>query len=237
MRNNLRHTISAVFAGSASFDASTSAAVTQTVSKADTTTTLTSSGPAMLGDSVTFTAIVGPVAPGAGTPTGMLTFTDGATVIGAAALAHGTAVFSTDALTIGTHSISAAYAGDGSFNSSQSSALAQTVTYRICVLYDSAKAKMSGSTLPVKVQLCDAAGVTTSSTDRVVTATRISVVTGGPAGPLAASGNANPGNVFRLDAGTYIFNLKTTGFSTGTYALWFTVSGDPIEHDVPFTVR
>jgi hypothetical protein len=36
---------------------------------------------------------------------------------------------------------------------------------------------------------------------------------------------------------SYIFNLKTTGLSTGTYALTFMATGDPIPHTVQFQVR
>jgi len=41
------------------------------------------------------------------------------------------------------------------------------------------------------------------------------------------AGNANPDSDFRFDptlgtSGGYIFNLKTTGLTTGTYNLYFT---------------
>lgn len=56
------------------------------------------------------------------------------------------------------------------------------------------------------------------------------------------AGNANPDTNFRFDAslggvGGYIFNLKTTGLSTGTYRLGFTVDADPTIHTVQFSVR
>ena len=54
--------------------------MTQTVGTDNTTTVLSSSAnPACLGQSVTFTATVAPVPPGTGTPTGTVTFRDGAT--------------------------------------------------------------------------------------------------------------------------------------------------------------
>ena len=232
------HVITATFGGSVNFSSSTSTAITQPVNKADTATTVTSSGPATLGDTVTFTASVGTLAPGAGSPGGLVTFSDGTSVLGTAALNHGTATLSTAALGIGTHTVTASYAGDASFNGSLSTAaVTQTVSYRICVLYDGTKANQTGSTLPIKIQLCDASGQNRSLVDRVLTATGIAIVSGGPAGPLSAAGNANPGNVFRFDAGTYLFNLKLSGFGGGVYHLRFTVSGDPIEHAVQFTVR
>jgi hypothetical protein len=35
----------------------------------------------------------------------------------------------------------------------------------------------------------------------------------------------------------YAFNLQTSGFSTGTYALTFTATGDPTPHQVYFQIR
>lgn len=57
-------------------------------------------------------------------------------------------------------------------------------------------------------------------------------------GPLNDSGNANPDNAFRfVSSGEYLFNLKTTGLATGTYALTFTATGDPNPHQVQFQIR
>ena len=78
------HTITAVYEGDASFTTSTSADLTQTVELAQTNTELElSDNPTVFGQSVTFTATVSVTAPGAGTPTGTVTFKDGATTIGA----------------------------------------------------------------------------------------------------------------------------------------------------------
>ena len=56
------------------------------------------------------------------------------------------------------------------------------------------------------------------------------------------AGNANPDSNFRFypalgGTGGYIFNLKTTGLATGSYKLFFTLTGDPTVHDLPFVVR
>jgi hypothetical protein len=59
-------------------------------------------------------------------------------------------------------------------------------------------------------------------------------------GILEDSGNANPDNQFRFvpDAGgSYIFNLSTKNLAQGTYALMFTVAGDPTTHTVQFQVK
>ena len=89
-------------------------------------TSLTSSvNPSLLGASVTFTATV--TGPG-GTPTGSVTFYDGASPLGSNALASGTATLSTSALTAGSHSISAVYSGDANYATSTSSTLSQAVS-------------------------------------------------------------------------------------------------------------
>src|SRR5207253_7996640 len=77
------HTTTAESAGHPIFTASTSANLTQTVNQAGTTTAVSSSvNPSVFGQSVTFTATVSAVAPGAGTATGTVTFKDGATTLG-----------------------------------------------------------------------------------------------------------------------------------------------------------
>ena len=86
----------------------------QMVNQVSTITTLTSNpNPSVYGQSVTFTARVEVVAPGAGTPTGTVTFKDGATVLGTGTLnASGLATFTTSTLAVGNHSITASYGGD-----------------------------------------------------------------------------------------------------------------------------
>ncbi|MBV5332850.1 Ig-like domain repeat protein, partial [bacterium] len=61
------------------------------------------------------------VSAASGTPTGSVTFKDGATTLGSTALTNGVATYTTAALTFGTHSIVVAYPGDANFGSSGSS--------------------------------------------------------------------------------------------------------------------
>src|SRR3989442_12109952 len=92
------------------------------------TTLFRSVNPSVFGQSTTFTATVAPVSPGAGTPTGTVNFLDGATVIGSGTLSAAapfTATFSTGALSVATHSITATYLGDGNFLTSTSGAVSQ----------------------------------------------------------------------------------------------------------------
>jgi hypothetical protein len=120
------HNITAVYGGDSNYTGSTSAVLTQTVNQNSSTTTVsTAPNPSTYGTSVTFTANV--TGPG-GTPTGTVTFKDGANPLGPGTLnGSGQATFSTSTLTSGNHSITAVYGGDGSFSSSTSSALTQTV--------------------------------------------------------------------------------------------------------------
>jgi len=122
------HSITAVYSGDTTYATSTSGAVPLTVSKASTTTlTPTTNGtPSVYGVSVTFSATVEANAPGAGTPTGIVTFMDSATTLGTGTLnSSGVASFSTSTTTplaVGSHSITAVYAGDTNFTTSTSSA-------------------------------------------------------------------------------------------------------------------
>ncbi|MBI4886845.1 MAG: Ig-like domain repeat protein, partial [Acidobacteria bacterium] len=123
------HSMTAVYSGDTSFTTSTSPALMQVVNRADTTTTVTSGpSPSAYGQSVTFTATVGVIAPGAGTPTGSVQFKDNGTPIGSAAtLSGGSASFSTTQLTVGTHTITADYNAGPDFNASSSGGVTQTV--------------------------------------------------------------------------------------------------------------
>ncbi|SPF38768.1 NHL repeat containing protein [Candidatus Sulfopaludibacter sp. SbA4] len=116
------HNLTAFYSGDGNDTPSTSAAVVVTVSKANSSVTLTSSqNPAVSGQAVTFTATVTPSA-----ATGTVQFLDGATALGTATISGGTAAFSTSSLSAGSHSITAAYSGDGNYNSA-SAALTQAV--------------------------------------------------------------------------------------------------------------
>ena len=122
------NSITGVYSGDSNFMTSTSAALSQTVKQASTTTSVVSSlNPSVAGQAVTFTATVSPVSPGSGTPTGTATFMDGSTMLGTTVLSGGTASFTTSALAVGTHSIKVVYSGDANFNTSKSSVLSQVV--------------------------------------------------------------------------------------------------------------
>jgi hypothetical protein len=77
------------------------------------------------GMSVTFTATVASVT--TGTPTGTVTFNNGATVLGTGLLSGGVATFTTNNLPAGTNAITASYSDDAYFLPSASSALLQVI--------------------------------------------------------------------------------------------------------------
>jgi hypothetical protein len=123
------NSITAAYLGDSSFGASTSAAITQTVNKASTTTLLTSSAnPSGLGQGVTFTATVSPSGLGAGLPTGTVQFFNGSVSLGTANLIAGVATFSTSSLPQGTSTITATYSSDANFTASTSNAVSQSVS-------------------------------------------------------------------------------------------------------------
>jgi hypothetical protein len=122
------HTVTATYAGNTGVAGST-ATGTATVNMTSTTTTLTSTpNPSAPGQTVTFTATVAPVAPGTGTPTGTVTFviSGGPTLVGTLNAAGQTTV-STNALTTGSHTVTATYSGDSCYSPSTAS-LTQTVS-------------------------------------------------------------------------------------------------------------
>jgi hypothetical protein len=83
-----------------------------------------STNPAFDLNAVTFTATVSsPESP----PSGSVSFYDGTTLLGPISLAAGLANYTTSSLTVGTHSITAAYSGDSNFLNQTSAVVTQTV--------------------------------------------------------------------------------------------------------------
>lgn len=123
------HSITAVYNGDASFLGATSSALPQSVAPANTTTILVANiNPAVQGQAVNFAAAVSAKAPGAGTPTGTVTFRDGNAVLATVPLnGMGQAVCSTASLAIGTHAITATYNADSNFNGSASAVVSELI--------------------------------------------------------------------------------------------------------------
>jgi len=124
------YTVTAVY-HSWSATSTSSGDVTVTSSIATTTAVTSSSNPSVVGQSVLYTATVTPNS-GSATPTGTVTFKDGAatiTCVGGNQTLNGSGVATCPFTytSVGTPSITAEYAGAGSFIASTSTAFTQTV--------------------------------------------------------------------------------------------------------------
>jgi hypothetical protein len=120
------HTITVSYGGDSNFSPSTSAPITQTVNATPTSSITVSSqnNPSVAGAPVTFAATV---TSNNGTPSGAVTFQDGGAAIGTASLVSGTARLTVTNLSVGAHSITALYAGDGTYPAATSAPIQQQV--------------------------------------------------------------------------------------------------------------
>jgi hypothetical protein len=110
------HTVTAAYNGVTNYSGS-AGSVNHVVNKADTALTVTTSlSPTTYGQIVTFTALLAAVPPGAGTPTGLVTFTIDGIPASTPTLSDGVATFSTAALGAGVHTVAVIYDGDANFN-------------------------------------------------------------------------------------------------------------------------
>jgi autotransporter-associated beta strand protein len=200
------HSILASYNGDSNFSGSGSVSGLNQIVKQDSTTTsaVTSSNASpVFGQTVTFTTTVSAVAPGSGTPTGTVTFLDGATSLGTGTLSNGTATFSTSDLAAGSHSITASYGGDSNFLASSSkSALAQSV------------AKASSTTSANASPTASVFGQTVSIT---VSVAAVSPGSGAPTGSISfLDGSVSIGSA-TLTGGSATFT--TTALGAGSHSI------------------
>ncbi|HEY6374718.1 MAG TPA: Ig-like domain-containing protein, partial [Edaphobacter sp.] len=204
--------ITASTAGDATNNPATSPATVVTVAKTTPTVTLISSAnPSNVSQSVTFTSTVPAGA------SGTVTFLDGTTVLGAGAVsAGGAATFSTANLTVGTHTITAAYGGSDSYGAATSAPLAQVVgkAPTTIVLTQSQPTELLGSTVTFTATV--AAGVPTptgavSFLDGTTVLGTAPLSTNGTVISFVLSGNAG---------------YATSTLTTGTHTITATYSGD-----------
>ena len=142
------YTVTAVYSGNATYAGSTSNALPETVNQASTTTTLAAANDSWIfGQNVTFTATISPTSPGSGMTTGKVTFQDGSAILGTAWLGStGLALFTTNNLSVGTHTITAIYGGDNNFTwSGSENTLTQTITQDSTTTTVTSPANPSGS--------------------------------------------------------------------------------------------
>jgi len=113
------HFITANYSGDAGHPASSVTMLQKVHANASSTVLASSPNPSSFGQAVSFTATVSAVPSGAGTPTGMVTFQDGVTVIGQVPLSSGGGASITKSnLPPGGHSIVATYVSDTQFAAS-----------------------------------------------------------------------------------------------------------------------
>jgi hypothetical protein len=158
------YSVTATYAGNSNDTGSTSAALAFSVVQATTSVQLASSSSSVQVNSpVTFTATV---SGNGGTPTGNVTFMDGANTLGSIPLSNGVATYSTSSLAVGAHNITAVYAGDANDAGSTSGVLTETVT----AYATTTQLAASGTKLTTDQQLT-LLTTTTSSTGGAVTGT------------------------------------------------------------------
>jgi polygalacturonase len=180
--------------------------VTSTGSPTPTSTTLQSSAnPSTYGNTVMFTATVSPAPTNGET----VTFKDESTTIGTGTLNSGQATYTTTAtqLAAGSHSITAAYVGDGAYGASTSSIVTQTVNQRTLTV--------SGLTVNNKVY--DGTTAATLNTNgyalnTVIGGDVVTLVTNGYTATFASSNVANGISVT-------VTNLSLGGAQAGNYTL------------------
>jgi hypothetical protein len=138
----------------------------------------------------------------------------------------------------GYYTATATFAGNANYLPATATATI-TVAFEARTLTDLSKAFAAGRTIPIKLQLTDAAGHNLSSSDVDVAALKLERVNADGTRSVVSlqdAGGANPGNLFRYDAGLqgYIFNLSTKGLSAGQYAFSWMAEDDPTVHELSF---
>ena len=198
------HVITATYAGDSSFAPSTSTPITQVVDPAPSAVSLTSSAnPSALGTAVSFTATV---TSSAGTPTGTVSFIDGASVVGSATLASGQTTVELSNLAVGTHSLTALYIATADFASSTSTSLSQVVDPAPSTTTVASSANPSGVGDPV-----------------VFTAS-VSSPSGSPTGTVAFTDGVQAIGTANLTSGQA--SLTVSDLASGGHTITATYSGD-----------
>ncbi len=159
------HPIRAAYAGDATYAASTSQAITQTINRDVTTVAVSSTlNPSAYGQAVSFAALV--TTTGSTTPTGTVTFKNGSTNLATVALMNGAAVLTRSNLAGGSHTITVVYNGDTVNAPSTSAALVQQVNPSTTTTAVRSSVNPSRVGLPVRFT-----AAITSATGRVPTGT------------------------------------------------------------------
>ena len=173
------------------------------------------------------------VCPIYGSPTGSVVFTDNGTALGPQTLnIEGDAEFSY-AASVGTHSVSASYSGDKSYNASASTVSAQYDNFTVIKNTPTLGLGASNATASGSV----AGGQTTVLTLVVENSAAVDSLAAAPTGTVTLSGapagtNTTASLVSAIDPaigvpqGVALFTVPA-GIAPGTYGLTFTYNGDP----------
>jgi hypothetical protein len=205
------HQIIATYSGDANDAGSASQTLTEDIVSATgipvaTMTTVTTSGsPAYIGQPVTFTATVtwkyGTVPNGE-----QVTFYNGSTSLGTAAISNGMAAFTTSSLTAATHTIKATYSGDANFKTSNGT-VKQTVSLYPATVVLTASPNPSPYKAPV-----------------TLTATVISNAPNPPTGKVDFYNGTTSLGMVTMTGGAAV--LSTTKLPLGSDSLTATYEGD-----------
>ncbi|MEU5809288.1 Ig-like domain repeat protein [Streptomyces sp. NPDC047718] len=204
------HGVEADYSGDAEYDPS-AGADTQEVTLAETTTTLAfDPEPSVCGETVTFTAQVTPVPPGAGTPTGLVSFivSDDGPVLTAPVDANGQAQVSISNLDVGFHQAAAFYTGDANFDGSNSPLMLHVV---------------NPAPVSVAVSVDPNPSVCGQTVTLCATVAPASSGVGNPSGSVTFTGPGGLNETVLLDAGGTAC-VDTTVLETGTVTVSY--SGD-----------
>jgi uncharacterized protein (TIGR03437 family) len=205
------HSISAVYGGDSNYTGSTSSVVTEKVNPGLGTTStvvVSSLNPSVVGQAVTFSAVIYPS--NSGTPTGAVTFKDGGATLGSGSLSSDTASFTTSSLAVGTHSITAVYGGDASYTGSTSSPLPQTVN--------------QSSATDTTTTLISSSNPSVAGQSVTFTATVAPTGPGAPSGVVVFWDGSNELGNFAL-AGNHA-SLSTSSLSVGSHSITAVYGGD-----------
>lgn len=200
------HSITAVYAGDSNFSGNASPPLVQVVNQATSATALSSSAnPGAFGAPVTLVATV--TASGL-SPTGTVTFKDGAVTIGSGALnGSGAASLVISSLALGSHSITAIYSGDANATASTSLPLTQTIVSNATstALNSSANPASVGTAVTFSAAVTGSGGTPTGS---------VSFKDGGTVlGTVALDGSGHA-------------SFTTSALSSGTHAISAVYGGD-----------
>ncbi|MBV9494714.1 MAG: carboxypeptidase regulatory-like domain-containing protein [Acidobacteria bacterium] len=138
--------------------------------------------------------------------------------------------FNTTLLNAGTYTITFNYAGSANYT-------AATATSTLKVTWNTLAIPLGtgfGNFMPFTVQLFDALGLPPSP-NRVITVYGVRLASSSTWQPVPTG---SPSTMTNLVLNTYTYNLRISTLPAGNYVLGYTISGgDPVVHEVAFTVR